>query len=97
MNYIMVIAGLLMLVSGGELLIKGAMSAADKLKASPFLSGLVIVGFGTSMPELIVSVNAVINNNPSIALGNIIGSNIGNIGLIPKSLEDAGFSKSRKG
>lgn len=82
MNYIMVIAGLLMLVSGGELLIRGAMSAADKLKVSPFLSGLIIVGFGTSMPELIVSVNAVINNNPSIALGNIIGSNIGNIGLI---------------
>jgi len=51
MNYIMVIAGLLMLVSGGELLIRGAMSAADKLKVSPFLSGLIIVGFGTSMPQ----------------------------------------------
>jgi len=82
MNYIMVFAGLMMLIIGGELLIRGAMSAANKLGVSSFLSGLVIVGFGTSMPELIVSVNAIINNNPSIALGNIIGSNIGNIGLI---------------
>ena len=82
MNYLMVFAGLVMLISGGELLIRGAMSAANKLHISPFLSGLIIVGFGTSMPELIVSVNAVLNNNPNIALGNIIGSNIGNIGLI---------------
>ncbi|MBU2891805.1 calcium/sodium antiporter [Colwellia sp. D2M02] len=82
MNYIMVIAGLIMLLSGGELLIRGAMSAANKLQVSPFLSGLIIVGFGTSMPELIVSINAVLNNTPSVALGNIIGSNIGNIGLI---------------
>lgn len=82
MNYLMMITGLVMLISGGELLIRGAMSAANKLHISPFLSGLIIVGFGTSMPELIVSVNAVLNNNPNIALGNIIGSNIGNIGLI---------------
>ena len=71
-----------MLIIGGEFLIRGAMSAAKKFHVSPFLSGLVIVGFGTSMPELIVSVNAIMNNNPAIALGNIIGSNIGNIGLI---------------
>lgn len=82
MNYVMVIVGLILLISGGELLIRGAMSAANKLHVSPFLSGLIIVGFGTSMPELIVSVNAIINNTPSVALGNIIGSNIGNIGLI---------------
>ena len=82
MNYIMVIAGLFLLISGGELLIRGAMSAANKLHISPFLSGLIIVGFGTSIPELIVSVNAVINNKPGVALGNVIGSNIGNIGLI---------------
>ena len=82
MNYIMVVAGLMMLIIGGELLIRSAMSAANKLQVSPFLSGLVIVGFGTSMPELIVSVNALINDNPAIALGNVIGSNIGNIGLI---------------
>jgi cation:H+ antiporter len=82
MNYIMMISGLVMLIIGGEFLIRGAMSAANKLKISPFLSGLIIVGFGTSMPELIVSVNAILNNNASVALGNIIGSNIGNIGLI---------------
>jgi cation:H+ antiporter len=82
MQYVLIIVGLLLLIIGGELLIRGAMSAANKFKVSPFLSGLVIVGFGTSMPELTVSVNAVINNNSSIALGNIIGSNIGNIGLI---------------
>jgi len=82
MNYILVTIGLIMLISGGELLIRGSMSAANKLQISPFLSGLIIVGFGTSMPELIVSVNAVINNNHPIALGNILGSNIANIGLI---------------
>ena len=82
MNYIMALAGLVMLIIGGELLIRGAMSAANKLNVSPFLSGLVIVGFGTSIPELIVSVNAIVNNNPAIALGNVMGSNIGNIGLI---------------
>lgn len=82
MNYLMVLTGLMMLIVGGELLIRGAMSAANKLNVSPFLSGLVIVGFGTSMPELIVSVNAILNNSPAVALGNIIGSNIGNIGLI---------------
>jgi cation:H+ antiporter len=73
----MMIAGLLMLIIGGELLIRGAMSAANKLNVSPFLSCLVIVGFGTSMPELIVSVNAIMNNNSAVALGNIMGSNIG--------------------
>lgn len=82
MNYLILIAGLMMLVIGGELLIRGAMSAANKLNVSPFLTGIVIVGFGTSMPELIVSVNAISIGNSSIALGNIIGSNIGNIGLI---------------
>ncbi len=82
MNFLMVIAGLVMLFLGGELLIRGAMSAANKLQVSPFLSGLIIVGFGTSIPELIVSINAITNNNAAVALGNIIGSNIGNIGLI---------------
>lgn len=82
MNYLMMITGLVLLISGGELLIRGAMTVADKLHISPFLSGLIIVGFGTSIPELIVSVNAIINNNSDVALGNIIGSNIGNIGLI---------------
>lgn len=82
MNFIMIIAGLTMLILGGELLIRGAMSAANKLNVSPFLSGLIIVGFGTSTPELLVSISAILKNNPSVALGNIIGSNIGNIGLI---------------
>ena len=82
MHYVMMATGLVMLILGGELLIRGAMSAANKLNISPFLSGLIIVGFGTSMPELIVSINAVMNNSPAVALGNVIGSNIGNIGLI---------------
>ena len=58
------------------------MAVANRLGVSPLLSGLVIVGFGTSMPELVVSVDAALSQQPDIAIGNVVGSNIGNILLI---------------
>ncbi len=76
------VAGLIVLVSGGELLMRGALGAARALDISPLLSGLIIVGFGTSMPELVVSLQATLNNQSDIAIGNVVGSDIANVLLI---------------
>lgn len=81
-NLLLIGAGIILLFFGGEALIRGALSAAKRLGVSPLLSGLVIVGFGTSAPELVVSVDAAINGQPDISVGNVVGSNIGNILLI---------------
>lgn len=78
----LLLIGILLLYGGGELLIRGAVSAAERLGVSPLFSGLVIVGFGTSSPELIVSLQAVLQGSSDIATGNIVGSNITNILLI---------------
>jgi cation:H+ antiporter len=82
MNYLLLGLGVALLTAGGEALIRGALSAAKRLGISPLLSGLVIVGFGTSAPELVVSVDAALSERPDIAIGNVVGSNIGNILLI---------------
>jgi cation:H+ antiporter len=82
LNILLVLIGILLLTGGGEALIRGSLTAARKLGISPLLSGLLIVGFGTSAPELAVSIDAAINGDPDIAVGNVIGSNIGNILLI---------------
>jgi len=82
MYFIYLIIGIVLLTLGGEALIRGSLAAAGRLGITPLLSGLVIVGFGTSAPELVVSIDAAINNRPEIALGNIVGSNTGNILLI---------------
>ncbi|MCU0903929.1 MAG: sodium:calcium antiporter [Tabrizicola sp.] len=82
MTYLIFFVGLVILVAGGELLVRGASSIARAFHLSPLLIGLTIVGFGTSAPELIVSVQAALANQPGIAIGNVIGSNIGNILLI---------------
>jgi cation:H+ antiporter len=74
--------GLVLLSVGGEALVRGALAAAKRLGVSPLLAGLVIVGFGTSAPELVVSLQAVFNDQPAIAMGNVVGSNIANILLI---------------
>lgn len=81
-NIINFLVGLLMLTIGGEALIRGSLTAAKRLGISPMLSGLIIVGFGTSAPELVVSINAALDNQPDVAIGNVLGSNIGNILLI---------------
>ena len=81
-NFLLLLLGIGLLTAGGEALIRGSLSAARRLGISPLLSGLVIVGFGTSAPELVVSVDAALNQQPDIAIGNVVGSNIGNILLI---------------
>ena len=82
MNYLFVVLGVVLLTGGGEALIRGSLAAARFLGVSPLLSGLVIVGFGTSAPEFVVSIYAALNKQPDIAIGNVVGSNIGNVLLI---------------
>lgn len=82
MTYVLLALGLVFLFAGGEFLVKGAVALAQRLGVSPLVIGLTIVGFGTSTPELLVSVQAALNGQPDIATGNVIGSNISNILLI---------------
>jgi cation:H+ antiporter len=82
LTYLLFFVGLAGLVAGGELLVRGASTIARAFHLSPLLIGLTIVGFGTSAPELIVSVQAALAGQPAIAIGNVLGSNIGNILLI---------------
>ena len=82
LNLLFIAVGILFLTIGGEILIRGSLAAANRMGVSPLLSGLLIVGFGTSTPELVVSIDAAMSQRPDIAVGNIVGSNIGNILLI---------------
>ena len=82
MNLIFLLLGLGALGIGGELLVRGAVSAARKLGVSPLVVGLTIVGFGTSTPELVTSLIAAFEEAPGIAVGNVVGSNIANLLLI---------------
>ncbi|MFD1509487.1 calcium/sodium antiporter [Lacimonas salitolerans] len=82
MLYIELAAGLILLLLGGDLLVRGAVSLAQRLGLSPLLIGLTIVGFGTSAPEMLTSVQAALAGAPGIAVGNVVGSNIANILLI---------------
>lgn len=76
------ISGLAILVAGGEALVSGAVKLASRLGMSALLIGITVVAFGTSMPEFFVSLSASLQGNPDIMLGNVIGSNIANVGLI---------------
>jgi len=78
----LIVAGLLLLALGAEVLVHGAVSLALRLRVSPLLIGVTIVAWGTSTPELLVSVNASLNGNYGIAVGNVVGSNIFNVLLI---------------
>ncbi|MDP3417048.1 calcium/sodium antiporter [Falsiroseomonas sp.] len=79
---LLILLGLGMLVLGGELFVRGAVRIAERMGISPLMIGLTLVGFGTSTPELVTSVQASLAGSPGIALGNIVGSNIANILLI---------------
>ena len=79
---IALIGGLFVLLIGGELLVRGAVRAAERLGVSPLLIGLTLVGFGTSAPEMVISVKAAMSDSPGIAIGNFVGSSISNILLI---------------
>ena len=74
--------GLVLLIAGGDLLVRGAVRIAERLRLSPMLIGLTVVGMGTSMPELAASVKASFAGSPGIAIGNIVGSNMANALLI---------------
>ncbi|MGD8907251.1 MAG: sodium:calcium antiporter, partial [Gammaproteobacteria bacterium] len=63
--------GLALLIVGGELLVRGAVQVASRLGISPLVIGLTLVGFGTSTPELVTSIQAILTNAPGIAYGNI--------------------------
>ena len=76
------IAGLVGLAIGGELLVRGAVGIAQRLGVSNLVTGLVIVGFATSMPEMVASVEAALAGSPGIAWGNVVGSNLANTLLI---------------
>ena len=75
-------AGLVLLFVGGEGLVRGSVAIAERMRISKLVVGMVIVGFGTSTPELLVSLQAALAGSPEIAIGNVIGSNIANILLI---------------
>lgn len=78
----LLIFGLILLVFSGDFLVRGSVSIAKRFNISSMVVGMTIVAFGTSAPELLVSVNAAISGHPEIALGNVIGSNIANIALV---------------
>ncbi len=82
MSIFLIFLGLVLLVVGGEYLIRSSVALSFKLKLSKLVIGMTVVSFATSLPELLVSLHAAIEGYSDIALGNIIGSNIANIGLV---------------
>jgi len=82
MEYLWLLLGLIVLIIGGEFLVRGAVGISTIFKISPLVVGLTVVSFGTSAPELLVSLQSALNGNPGIAIGNVIGSNIANLALV---------------
>lgn len=76
------LAGLTLLVAGGEVMVRGASALASRFGVSPLAIGLTVVAFGTSAPELFVNITAALRGNTGLSFGNIFGSNMANIGLI---------------
>jgi len=79
---VLLIIGLVLLVWSSDIFIEGAASTAKHHSISPLVIGVVVLGFGTSMPEVVVAVLASLNGSPGLAIGNAVGSNIANIGLV---------------
>lgn len=82
MSIVLVILGLLLLVVGGEFLVRSSVALSFKFNISKLVIGMTVVSFATSAPELFVSLNAALTGSPAIAINNVIGSNIANIGLV---------------
>ena len=78
----LLILGLVFLIFGGDLLVRSAVSFSEKFGVSSFLIGVTVVSFGTSIPELMVSIQAAMDQAADIAIGNVLGSNIANIALV---------------
>ncbi len=82
MDLFLAAAGLVILIVGGDILVRGAVAASLHLGVPPLLVSLTIVAFGTSAPELLIAIKAALENAPGLALGNVIGSNIANVFLV---------------
>ena len=82
MSILWVLLGLILLVVGGEFLVRSSVALSFKLNISKMVIGMTVVSFATSVPELLVSLRAALDGSPDISLGNVIGSNIANIGLV---------------
>ena len=82
MSIVWIILGLIALVVGGEFLVRSSVALSFKLSISKMVIGMTVVSFATSAPELLVSLNAALTGSPAIAINNVIGSNIANIGLV---------------
>tara|TARA_B110001469_G_scaffold127048_1_gene146454 strand:- start:784 stop:1716 length:933 start_codon:yes stop_codon:yes gene_type:complete len=82
MNFLFIIGGLVLLIFGGNWLLKAAVALSLKLNIPKIVIGMTVVSFATSAPELIVSLKAALNGAPDLALGNVIGSNIANLGFV---------------
>ncbi|GHF23213.1 sodium:calcium antiporter [Kordiimonas sediminis] len=82
MAYMQIVLGLVLLVFAGDFLVRGAVSLAQRLGVPTLIIGLTIIAFGTSAPELVVAIDAVLSDAPTLALGNVVGSNVANILLV---------------
>lgn len=82
MSIVLIFIGFILLVVGGEFLIRSSVALSFKLNLSKLIIGMTVVSFATSVPELLVSVQAALDGSPDLALGNVIGSNIANIALV---------------
>ncbi len=82
LSFVFLLAGLMLLLLAGDYLVKGAVGLAEQLGISPLVIGLTIVAFGTSAPELFISVEAAIGGSAGISIGNVVGSNIANVLLV---------------
>lgn len=81
-NIAYILLGFLLLIKGGDYLVEGSVAIAQRAKLSKMVIGMTVIGFGTSMPELLVSAQSALVGNSGIAIGNVVGSNIANICLI---------------
>ncbi|MBD99257.1 MAG: hypothetical protein CMO34_05385 [Verrucomicrobia bacterium] len=82
MEYLQLILGLVALIAGGEFLVRASIKLALRLKISALVIGMTVVSFGTSAPELLVSLEAALSGHPDVSIGAVIGSNISNLGLV---------------
>ena len=81
-DYLLLITGLIVLLVGGDVLVRGAVGLAEKLSVPPLIIGLTIVSFGTSAPEMFISIKAALGGAGGLAVGNVVGSNIANVLLV---------------
>ncbi len=82
LDIIKLLVGLFVLIIGGDFLVKGASSIAFRFRLSALVVGLTIVAFGTSAPELLISIRSALAGSPDLTMGNVVGSNICNLGLV---------------